>query len=456
MDDVSFLRVLPIFRTLNPEEAERLLAGAERRTYDPMTRIVRRGDPGDSMFVIRSGAVQVPVVDADGERRLTAYLGPGDCFGEMALLTGEPRGADVIADGDVPCTCLVFSKPVVEELLRTKPRVARFLTEIVGRRLRESGQMRQVGKYEILGEIGKGGAAIVFEGLHPTLHRSVAIKMLSHELVYEQDFARRFLDEARIVAELRHDNIVQVYDQEAAFATFFIVMERLSGRELSRLLKDGPLSFEKTSDVLEQVCRGLAYAHRRGVVHRDIKPSNIFVEETGRVKVMDFGIAIIGPRGEEASDEGVMGTPGFIAPEALRGQAVDQRADIYALGVVAYMMLAGHSPFTHKDKREVLRRQLSAAYLDVTAEVPNAPARLASFIRRATAHDPADRFQNSDEALAFLEGRAPRAEDGHVAMDVALRFPPAERARVEALLARLKNDLEQTVPGAEVDVKEPV
>lgn len=450
---MSFLRALPIFRTLAPEEAERLLAGAERRTYAPLTRIVRRGDPGDSMFVIREGAVQVPIVGNDGERRLTAYLGPGECFGEMALLTGEPRGADVIADGDVPCTCLVFSKPVVDELLRTKPRVARFLTEIVGRRLLESGQMRQVGKYKILGEIGKGGAAVVFEGLHPTLHRTVAIKMLSHELVYEQDFARRFLDEARLVAELRHDNIVQVYDQEAAFATFFIVMERLSGTELSRLLKQGPRSFEETRDVLEQVCRGLAYAHARGVVHRDIKPSNIFVEEGGRVKVMDFGIAIIGPRGEAASDEGIMGTPGFIAPEALLGQPVDARADIYALGVVAYMMLTGRSPFAHKDKREVLRRQLSTPFLDVSVEVPDAPSRLVSFIRHATAREPDERLRDCHEALALLEGRAPREEDGRLRVEVAVRFPPAERARVEAVLSRLREELTRAVPSAEIDVR---
>lgn len=454
MDDVAFLRALPVFRTLEADEVTRLLAEAERRTYAPGTRIVRRGDPGDGMYIVREGAVQVPVVDGTGERRLTAYLGPGDFFGEMALLTGGPRAADVVADGEVPCSCLLLSKRAVDELLKTKPRVARFLTEILGRRLLESGHMRQVGKYRVVAEIGRGGAAIVFEGLHPTLKRSVAIKMLSHELVYEHDFAERFLDEARIIADLRHDNIVQVYDQEAAFATFFIVMERLSGMELSTILKEGRLSAEETRHILQQVCRGLQYAHRRGVVHRDIKPSNIFVEDTGRVKVMDFGIAI-GARGEVRAEEGIMGTPGYIAPEALLGHGIDHRADIYALGVVAYMMLAGTSPFSHRDKREVLRRQLSARCLDVTHDAPDAPPALVELVRRATEHDREDRFQDCGEILKLLDDRTPgQLEDGQQAFDIQLLYPLSERDRVDAVLARLKQDLEQAVPGARLSVRE--
>jgi CRP-like cAMP-binding protein len=455
MDDVAFLRALPAFRSLSEDEVARLVRAGARRSFGPGQGILRRGEPGNAMYVLLQGAVQVPLVDERGERRALAYLGPGDLFGEMALLTGEPRAADVTTDGEAECVCLVLDKALVEELLRTKPRVARFLTEILGQRLLASSQLRHVGKYLVLGQIGKGGASVVFEGLHPTLKRSVAIKMLSHELVYEQGFAERFALEARIVAELRHENIVQIYDQEAAFATFFIVMERLDGQELSRLLEEGgPLSVEECRHILHQASRGLGYAHGQGVIHRDIKPSNLFIEDTGRVKIMDFGIAI-GARVEVKDEGGLMGTPGYIAPEGLLGEGVDARADLYALGVCAYEMLAGRSPFAHKDLREVLSRQLAAPFLDVREACPDAPDDLVAFIKRATQRDRAERYSCCAEVVELFDQRqAPRAEAGLCGLDIQIEFSPEERAHVEAAVTRLHQQLGLEVPGARVAMRE--
>lgn len=449
MDDLAFARTLPMFRSLSDEELGRLLNGAERRAFAKDTAIVRRGEPGDCMYIVRQGSVRVPIFDEDGRQRFCAYLGPGDFFGEMALLTGEARAADVIADGEIDTVCLALDRTLVFELLRKKPRVARFLTEIVGKRLLESGQMRRVGKYRILREIGRGGIAIVYEGFHEQLRRSVAIKMLSHELVYEQDFAERFQAEARIIAGLRHDNIVQVYDSEQAYATFFIVMERLDGVELKSLVEEGGLDFEEARHILRQVSRGLLYAHERGVVHRDIKPSNIFVETSGRVKLMDFGIAG-GPVGEAAfASLGVMGTPGYIAPEVLFGEGVDGRADIYALGVVAYEMLTGESAFSAPHRRDVLRKQLEAPFLDVRAVRPDVPDDLAELVRRATARDRAERFASCREVVELLDPAAPRAGGG---LSVTVHCDPEHRAEVRALLDELKEKLAR-IPSARVSVE---
>lgn len=438
MDELAFARALQVFRSLSDEELERLMAAADRRAFAPGTTIVRRGEPGDSMYVIQQGSVQVPIFDDEGRQRFCAYLGPGDFFGEMALITGEARGADVIADGDVEVRCLVLDRVVVEELLRHKPRVARFLTEIVGKRLLESGQMRYVGKHRVLREIGRGGIAIVYEGLHPSLGRSVAIKMLSHELVYEQDFAERFLAEARIIADLRHDNIVQVYDAEQAYATLFIVMERLDGVELKTLATEGGVSFDEARHILRQVCRGLKYAHERGVVHRDIKPSNLFVETSGRVKIMDFGIAGGPISADDARSHGIMGTPGYIAPELLLGQGADHRADIYALGVVAYEVLVGRSPFEAKQRRDVLRNQLATDFVDLAAARPDAPADLVEFVRRATERDRDARFRSCAEILSHFDPPARRYPGDDDVITLTVRCDPRDRRQVDALLDELR------------------
>ena len=183
--------------------------------------------------------------------------------------------------------------------------------------------------------------------------------MLSHSLVYESDFVQRFQQEARLIADLNHDHILQVFDAESAYATFFIVMEKLKGIDLVDLIqKHGKLTPEQTRDILFQVAKALDYAHNKGVVHRDIKPANIFVEENGNVKLTDFGIASSpGLAQDNEVDPGIHGTPGFLAPEVIMGHVSDGRVDIYALGVVAYAMLTGHLPFSGSDPLQVLKMQ---------------------------------------------------------------------------------------------------
>jgi len=441
MDDVAFLQKLPAFAVLSDDEARELINGGERRVFQPGEAIIAKGDPGDSMAILLQGSVRVPVVDDEGRQRFVAYLGPGDFFGEMALLTGEKRGADVIADGEIDVACLVLERDVAFSVMKKNPRLARFLTEILGKRLLESGQMRTVGKYHIMGEIGRGGGAIVYEGFHPTLNRSVAIKMLSHELIYEGDFAERFQVEAQTVADLRHENIVQVYDCESAYATFFIVMEKLIGGELRDLIEEAPLEPDEARHILRQVTRALQYAHRRDIVHQDVKPTNIFVEDTGRVKLMDFGIASA-QKGARADQEGVMGTPGYIAPEVLVGRPIDGRADIYALGIVAYEMLVGKSPFREYDKLPLLREQLDTECVSLPDDVKaKCDKDLIAFVEKATQRNPKKRIKSCAEILRLLDEEVPTAAHDLQGATFTVLFEDKDQTQIDAILDDTKKKL---------------
>lgn len=435
--DVEILLKIPAFSTLSEEEAERLVEKANRRSFAPNEAVLRKGEDGDAMYVIMEGAVLIPILDADGAVRFTARLEAGNVFGEMALLTGEKRSADVIVVGDSKCVCLEMKKQEVDLLLRQHPAIARFLTEILSKRLLESEKMRQVGKYTLVSRLGRGGTAIVFNGQHQTLDRQVAVKMLDHSLSYNISFVKRFQAEAQLIANLSHENIVQVYDAEEAYGTYFIVMEKLQGQNLGEHIQlKGKTSFDEAREILVQTASALQYAHEHKVVHRDIKPANIFLESTGRVKLMDFGIAQA-PRVEKDADisDGFMGTPGYVAPEQIAGKPFDHRVDIYALGVVAFIMLTAKKPFPAPNSTKVLQMQLHTPSLDITRVVENAPDDLAAFVRRATANDPDQRFPDCSAILQhFAHHRSVRGLSEVRAQTLTLLYTPEDADAIQKIL----------------------
>ncbi|MBX3467441.1 MAG: protein kinase [Planctomycetes bacterium] len=400
MSHNAFLSSIAAFKSLPPREIDRLSTQCELVRFVQGAQIIRRGDPGDAMFIIRKGEVRVPVIDAQGREKFVARLGAGEFFGEMALLTGEPRTADVFAESAVEC--LVIRRQPLQAFLGQHPRVAGFLTEILGKRLLEGAGVQQVGKYKLVGELGRGGMAIVFEGLHPTLNTAVAIKMLSHELVYDEDFATRFKNEAKIIGALKHENIVSVIDSEEAYATFFIIMEKVSGTVLSRLIDTrGVLPFDETRSILRQLASALDCAHTHGIVHRDVKPANVIVESGGRVKLMDFGIAKTRAEAQK-DDEDIVGTAEYMSPEQALGRKMDGRSDLYSLGIMAYEMLTGKLPFDSHDPYEILRMHVRDAVPSPRATNARVPDDLEQLVRKVTAKRPEDRFQTGREIVEFL------------------------------------------------------
>ena len=441
MDIAAFLQQVPVFQGLSRESAERLARETLTESYSAGTVIVRRGTPGDCMYLLVEGKVQIPVFDQEGRQLFVAQLGPKQIFGEMALLTGETRNADVIAVTD--CRCVVFPRDAVDRLIRQHADVAQFLTAILGERLVRSGTIRHVGKYRLLSEAGRDGMSIVYHGIHPSLERAVAIKMLSHRVAYRARFRARFQNEAKIISRLRHPNIVEIYDTEDAFATFFIIMERLSGKTLDVLFETGKrFTFPQIRNVVRQVASALQFAHKHDVVHRDIRPSNIVLSPEGKVKLTDFGLALdVAAEPNEMDEElPLSGTPAYTAPEQTAGGSVDARTDIYSLGIVTYELLIGAPPFAGPPN-EIRNQQHSTPVPSPRSKDSRVPDDLEELVRRSTARLPEDRFQSCEEIVRLL-AEVQEVETGPLGLavkTVTFVYKPSLEATVSHLVEDLQN-----------------
>ncbi len=441
MSLAEFLSSVPGFSEIPAADMAEVAAICGERRFAAGEALMRQGEPGECMFLIRTGRVRVIRRNELGAEIASFWLGPRQPVGEMALLTGEPRSADVIAEEAVEAVEL--RREAFAALILEYPPVGAFLTELLGRRLEEGGGISRVGKYRLLGKLGRGGTGQVFEALHPILGRTVAIKMLSHALAMRPGFREHFLAEARTIASLDHPNIVLVYDTEAAYATLFLVMERLPGGDLARIMREnGRLPPVRAAAILRQVAAALAHAHHKGFVHRDVKPANVAACGGDHFKLMDFGLARpipIGGAGERPRT--VDGTPHYIAPETALGKPVDGRADIYSLGVVAFEMLAGRLPFERDGVQQMLRAHALEEPPDLATLAPETPAPLLQFVRGALVKDPARRLSSWEQIQALLAPASPIEISAPREELLRLRFPPEKQAAVDHLINALCHDL---------------
>ncbi len=258
-------------------------------------------------------------------------------------------------------------------------------------------------RYRIMRKLGSGGMANVYLAEDQELGRRVAIKILNDRHAGDEQFVERFRREAKNAASLSQQNIVSIYDRGEAEGTYYIAMEYLDGRSLKELiLSRGPAPMSVAVDYARQILSALRFAHRNGIVHRDIKPHNVLVDPEGHVKVTDFGIARAGA--SQMTEEGsIIGTAQYLSPEQARGTQVDQRSDLYSLGIVLYELLTGEVPFTGDSPVEIAMKHLSATPPPLRAKRPEMPQSLEHVVLRALAKDPAARYQTADEMDADLE-----------------------------------------------------
>jgi eukaryotic-like serine/threonine-protein kinase len=263
----------------------------------------------------------------------------------------------------------------------------------------------RLGDYEVLEVVGQGGMGIVLKAFDRALHRPVAIKVLAAQYAANGAARKRFEREARAVAAVTHDHVVPVHAVDADAKRPYLVMGMISGRSLQqRIDQSGPLELKEILRIGMQTASGLAAAHAQGLVHRDIKPANIMLENgVERVKITDFGLARAVDDSSITQNGVLTGTPQYMAPEQARGEAVDQRADLFSLGSTLYAMCTGRSPFRADSSLAAIKQVCETEPTRIRSLNPDIPAWLEGIVRKLHAKDPAARFQSAAEVADLLE-----------------------------------------------------
>ncbi len=279
-------------------------------------------------------------------------------------------------------------------------------------------------RYRVLDLIGKGGMGKVYLAEHVAIGKKVAIKVLSQAYCHRPDQVKRFLREARAASTIDHENVIDITDfGEMDNGSVFFVMEYLSGSDLGKLLrKTGALPWKRARRIFVQICRALQAAHSKGIIHRDIKPENCFlINKEGRpdfVKVLDFGIAKVVDEERQNAHTltqagALIGTPEYMAPEQVKGEAADPRMDVYSVGCIMYQALTGHLPFKDTNMFGVLNQQVHATPKPLREVAPNAaiPPNAEAIVLRCMEKDPAARFQSMREIIESIGGSTMSGED---------------------------------------------
>ena len=268
-------------------------------------------------------------------------------------------------------------------------------------------EVGRLGSYRVFHELGSGATGVVFEAEDLTVRRRVALKVMKPVERGGEEARQRFLREGRLAAALDHENILTIYEVGEDYGTPFIAMKLLKGETLDDCLKrEGQLDVYESLRIAHAIAQGLGFAHARGLIHRDIKPANIWLEaDTDLVKIVDFGLARALTDDVQLTKTGtVMGTPAYMAPEQARGDKVDHRCDLYALGCVIYRMVAGRTPFTAEDTMGMLLALAHEQPRPMKAFREDAPDQLQALVYRLLAKHPDARPQSAAEVSEILEG----------------------------------------------------
>src|SRR5215470_13335120 len=282
----------------------------------------------------------------------------------------------------------------------------------------------KLGPYEIVSPLGAGGMGEVYRARDTRLGRDVALKILPESFAFDRERLHRFEQESRAVAAFNHPNILAIHDVGQHNGSPFLVSELLEGESLRAVLDRGALPQRKVIDYGVQIAQGLAIAHAKGIVHRDLKPENLFLTKEGRLKILDFGLAKVVQKdcGTDVDSDGatvtsaqtaagmVMGTASYMAPEQVRGESIDARTDIFALGAVLYEMLAGHRAFRRDTSAETMTAVLKDDPPELTELQHPVPPALDRIVRRCLEKSPEQRFQSAKDlafAMEALSGTSP-------------------------------------------------
>ena len=289
---------------------------------------------------------------------------------------------------------------------------------------------QQLGPYQILEEIGRGGMAVVYKAWDTANNRHVALKVLPPYFQHDTEFLRRFLEEARRTVPLRHDHIVATYDTGQADGYYYIAMEYMSGGSLTaRLRTQRRLSLEDATTVVSQIAAALDRAHDQGLIHRDVKPSNILFDQSGQAKLADFGIAKAADQATVTMPGTLVGTPEYMSPEQGQGRQVDERTDIWSLGVVLYQMLTGRLPFGGDNPHATLYQVVHQRHLPVSSLNRDLPRGVDSVLDKVLEKSPRRRYRRAGEMASALRQVVHRPEEKPTVLKGKVEPPTTRLAR---------------------------
>ena len=416
------LRRVRLFRDASAEELVQLWRGLTEQRVRAGDVICQRGEREDRLYVVHTGSVEVRL--GLGPDSTSLYrLGPGDCFGEMALLTGEPRSADVVAVED--SVLWVVERKTFDAVAGESLAILRALNRAVVQRLamataviEQAGLTNagpgaaglRFGPYRVVSQIGSGGMAVVYGAVHEATGSVVALKVLPASWGEAPFLRERLRREAEILRTLQHPSVVGLLEvgevAERLGGGTFIAMEWLPDA-LDRVLHarfPEPLELTQALRIGGAVAEALAAVHAAGLVHRDVKPSNILLRANGEPVLSDFGVAAVV---EDVLSERrltppnvLTGTADYLAPEVISGDAADGRADVYALGIVLYEMLTGFVPFAGRDPTQMLRAHCE----EPIPALPNTvPLPVREVVERALYEDPHERYATAGDFARALK-----------------------------------------------------
>lgn len=270
---------------------------------------------------------------------------------------------------------------------------------------------KQFGHYQIVAPLGEGGMAAVYKAYQPSMERYVAVKVLPRHMSASEEFVQRFRREAKLLAQLQHPHILPVFDYGEAEGYPYIVMPFIQSGTLAELIQNKSLPLSEVRRIMIQVGKALSYAHTRGMIHRDIKPSNVLIDEAGNCLLTDFGLArMVEASTKITASDTIMGTPAYMSPEQGAGSNVDQRSDLYSLGIILYEMVTGRVPYTAETPVAVVFKHIQDPLPSARKLNPDLPESVELVLLKALAKSPDDRYQTADELVRAIQKAIPETD----------------------------------------------
>ncbi len=402
--DIDFLLTTRLFKAVPKGFLCSLLNCLSRRSVAQNTRFMSRENHQNCLYIIHKGICRIEFKNKTGLFEPIGKRSEGDMIGDMAFLSTEPLVSDAVSESEM----MVWEMPAAkfDQACRLQQGLIDFLTGLLINRFDDQTEpeLKTVGRHIITQLIGEGGTGFVYKGLHKQLNLPVAVKMMKHHQAAQKDVFNRFKQKISRIADLNHPNIVQIYDIEEQYRTFFIIMEYIEGDSLDSLFgKNIRLSLDKVMCFLAQICSALAHAHDQKIIHTHLTPSNIFILKDRHILVSDFSWAAPIPKEGFMEDRNMY----YLAPEHIKGERIDQRSDIYSLGILTYEMLTGRSPFSGEDQGTATMDMNTAGRINGSfVRLPELPEFIQKFILKACAKLPEKRYTSIHDVIHELSGES--------------------------------------------------